>query len=507
MEFKFAKNVKILGLIFTLLSLIFVFYAACSQRGLYSDGSVYFLQLLNNISSDKFGLIFTHERARFFIQGLQELPVLLTGLIFVIKSKMTPATVYSLTLFLLPLVVLWWNFELTKRTKEYGIFFWSVFTYCVLILLYQIDATVETIIGVPLQFVLLNYLFGKINYTKADKIGIGFILLTMFGIYEHTFFIGLILFAGTFIAAFDETDEDNALVKICIGGASLAAASYSLFYVIFHNSAYSLSMLSIFTDFWGSALQLNLVFAILTVILSGLLVRREKALNAWQTILLVVIYSCLFYYMFSDLQTYLNPVMEGHLRSVVFWAVPLIFLGFVVYKYKTRNKEVENKDILINNALVPVLLCGICLTLWQMVHTYYWNQNVDFMLEQVQNCEDALYIPSEQEEISGVDNSDLRRYILHKNSSATQIIFDKNYTVTTLLLTNEEDDNDLDKNYRENLYYLPDDEKINLPPDFQVPVQNKYWNLRDAADALNAYNYEHGIHVKTEENEEEEEEK
>lgn len=494
MDFKFAKNVKILGLLLILVSVIFVFYASCSQRGLYSDGSFYFMQLLDNISKGNFSIVHNSDRARFFIQFLQSFPVLLTGNLFIINSKITLSTIYSFTLFAVPLLVLFWNYQLTKRTKEYGIFFWSVFTYCVLILLYEIYAVAETIIGLPLQFVLLNYLFGKINYTKWDKIGIAFILLMMFGIYEHTVFVGLIMFFATFVAAFDEQDEKNMFVKICIGGMSLAAACYSLFFMIVHNADYFVRTAFIeFISFWQQALNLNLVFAVVTVLLSAFILIRKKPLTLLHTSVISIGYFCIFWHMLNNLHQYINPVSEGYMQSIVFCAVPLIFLGILVYKIKARNKNIENINVIINNAFVPVILCGIFLTLWQIVNTYYWNQNIAYLKNEIQNCEDILYLPEEHEEISSFENKDLRRYIRHGNYVTTQIIFDNNYEIPTMLMHYEEPSSDGDNSYRSKMYYMPEKELINLPYDYPFSVQNSFWNLRNVAEALNEYNIKHNI--------------
>lgn len=495
MEIKYSKNVKILSLIFVILSVIYTFYASCSQRGLFLDGSYYLIQMLENISNNKFEVFTSIYRPRVMTQVLQEFPTVFLGIVLGIKSKIVLANIFSFTMFGLPLLALWWNFELTKRTKEYGIFFWSFFTYCLMILMFHIFSEVETIIGIPFQFVLLNYLFGKINYTKLDKLGIAFILLLMFGIYEHTIFLGLIIFAGTFIAAFDEENGENMLVKICIGAGSLASAFYTLFFIIFNANEQD-SFMRFFKetyDFWVETTRLSLLIPLVTLILLCGLFFKSKKLNSNMVFFFSSVYFFIFIKMFSNLKIFLNPMYELHTRSIVCWAVPLIFLGIVIYKFKIRNAEKKDLTTLLNNAYIPVLLCGITLTAWQIVHTYYWNQNIAYLKNEINNCNEILYFPEEHEEISSFYNDKLRRYIWHGNYAATQIIFDDNYEINTLLMHYNEQEKEGDNSYRAGLWASPENNKIGIPYGTAVSIVNKFWNLEKVAKDLDDFNTKNNI--------------
>ena len=196
METEKPKSLEILSILFIIISLIHVFYASCSQRALEVDGSVYFINLLNNISNGLWQFYSDSNHPRNQVQWIIETPLLFSGLILHIKSKLTLAVIYSFGAFFTPLIALFWNYELTKRTKQYAVLFWSIFCYACVILLYQNFSIVETIIGVPLQFILLNYLLGNIKYTNLDKIGIVFLIFVMFGVYEHTIFLGIIMFSS-----------------------------------------------------------------------------------------------------------------------------------------------------------------------------------------------------------------------------------------------------------------------------------------------------------------------
>ena len=505
MDFKATKTVKTLGWFFVLISIVYTFYASFSQRGLFLDGSYYMMYLLDNISNNDFSVFISILRPRAAVEWLQQFPTVFLGIVLGIKSKLTLSTIFSLTLFLTPLLALFWNYQLTKRTKEYGILFWSIFTYCIMILLYQIFALVETIIGIPFQFVLLNYLFGKINYTKFDKIGIAFLILLMFGIYEHTVLLGVIMFAGTFLAVFDEENPKNMFVKVCIGAGSIAASFYTAFFMILtpNERSEGIRFLKEWIDFWPYALNLNIILSLLSVFLIVILLFKNKTLNKKVTAFISFIYLFVFLKMINHLGYFLDPMREMHMRSIVCWAVPLIFFGIVLFKYKnkklvdTQNKEIisnEKLNIITNNAYIPVLLCGITLTGWQIVHTYYWNQNISYMKKELANCSDILYIPHEHEEISSFFNNDLRRYIWKSNYPSTALMYDENYKIQKFLMVldySEETEGDIPR--RENLYSVIEKGVISIPYNYRAQIVNKFWDLTDVAVALEKYNNDNDI--------------
>lgn len=424
------KNIRFLGGLFVIVSVFYVFYAACSLMGLYFDGAFYFLHIFENILNNKFSFCTCDYHPRAISQWVLEFPTLFSGIVLGIKSKTTLATIYSFTLISLPLIALWWNYELTKRTKETGILFWSVFTYCLFILACHINSSAELLVGIPFQFVLLNYLYGKIDYTKADKIGIACILLLMFGIYEHTIFLGLIIFAGMFIAAFNELNGKNMIVKIWIGAGSLASAFYSFFFLIFHSVKktslinFVLSSVSVLPDL----LNICAIFSLITLILVPVtsILNQTKA-NKLLILFFSFPYVFLFTKMLSNLNVYINPVEEAQTKGLLFIIVVLIFLGIVLSKYGFLNGLKINKEIIINNAYIPVLLCGIFLTAWQIVNTYYWNENIAYLKEEINYCNSS----SEYEE-KAEEKINLNRYIVEGNDKSIRTLIDEKSAINNL---------------------------------------------------------------------------
>lgn len=497
MEINQDRGIKLLGFLFVLITVFYVFYAACSQRALYLDGSFWFIMHLNRFGDNVFEIKSFIEHPRVVVFFLEHLPISITAFLFRdLTDKITYSTIYSFTMFTLPVLGLWWNFELTKRTKQYAVWFFSLFTYACLILLYQIFSVVETTIGLTFQFVLLNYLLGKINYTKSDKIGIFFLLILMFGIYEHTLFLGLIIFAIMFTCLYDEENPKNVLTKIVIGAGSLAASVYNVFFIILSNDEKSdfKRFLGEALDFWQFWNKLNILAVIVTVLLIvGIIYfRKNKPVSKTLIAAFSGIYIYLFLYFSDNLQQFINPIYEQHMRSIPLWVVPMIFAGI----FAARLKKFPESKELFAKISVPVLLCGITLTGWQIVETYYWNQNVSFMKENINNCQGALYVPSTEKdkEIASFFNSDLRRYIWNANFVSTALALEPNYEVKKIILHYDEDAVDKSNpSKRAYQFSILDKGIIGMPYSDVINIKNKFWDLSEPAEALDKYNREHSI--------------
>ena len=208
------KFYKFLFYLFIFVSIIHIGYATITMRGLYMDGSFYCLELLNNISNNSFKFIFDPSHPRCIISILLQIPMLISGLILNIENKLLLAKIYSCSQFLLPLLVLLWNFNLTKRTGRLDILFWNIFTYGALLLPFSIFSVVEMLIGTTLHFILWNYLVSDIKYTKRDIIYILFLITIMYATYEYVAILGLIFFIAHFHYVLNyKTSIENQCIK------------------------------------------------------------------------------------------------------------------------------------------------------------------------------------------------------------------------------------------------------------------------------------------------------
>ena len=132
-----------------------------------------------------------------------------------------------------------------------------------------------------------------------------------------------------------------------------------------------------------------------------------------------------------------------------------------------------------------------------MVHTYYWNKNIQYMKNELASVESPLYIPSEHDEISSFNNNQLRRYIWHGIYACTSILFSDTYEQKTLLMHYDEEVDAANHTCREYLYVIQDQENMmNVPFNTMIDIKNRFWDLTKSAEALDKYNKEHNINTK-----------
>ncbi len=486
---KEKKSVIFLAITFIIISIFHVVYSIYVHRCLYMDGSYWFICMLNSIDQNKFNFPYDQGHCRYIINFIQHIPIMAACILFHIKNKFIVSYLYSFTLFSLPLFLLFLNYKLTKRTKQFAIFFWSLFSYCVISLLYQIFSVVETIIGIPVYYILLNYLFAKIKYTKLDEFCIYILLIIMFGIHELTLFMGFVLFAAMFAAILKkDVSEDSFQIKLNIGIGSLLASLYTL-YFMFQTKGESSEIMRFIgegSDFLNRIFQLNAGLSLITLLILLLFViyfRKGKELKYSQIGLISCIYIYYFYKMFSNPDIYINPVIEGHLRTIPCYIDVLIILGIVIYNFKNLPAHTN----FIKKCCIPVLLCGITLTAWQIVNSYYWYKNINFFMHKLSESSETIFVPENNEEISSFFNENLRRYIWHGNYITTALALSKDYKPKTLpvhYITNNETANN---SYSYYLYPILKDGLICVPYFEYISIKNRFWDLTDFVNELDNY--------------------
>ena len=488
----------ILCILFLIVSLLHVLYASFVQRGLYLDGSVHFIALLNSIAQGQYNIPADSNHTRFITSFLQTFPTLILGNIFGCTSKYLLSFTYSLTLFLTPLLLLFWNYRLTKRTKNKAIFFFALLEYCLITLLFEIFAVVETIIGVQIYFLILNYLFAKCAYSKLDKVGIVFLLIALFGIYEHTIIIGSLLFIGMFLALKEKPlSKVQVITKLGIGITSLCAALYTFLFVLFNSHEHSnlIVFLNESASIWTQWNKSCTILSVITIIFLTINTFKKKTDRAYQ-VFMILTYIYTLKYMFNNLQIYLCPVQDGHTRCIQIVSDCIIIFGFLCGKFF----KIPEQKKLIQRCYIPVLLCGISLTIWQIVNSYYFDINLKYFKTELKNCQTTLFIPEEHEEISTFLNKKLRRYIWHENYSTTALAIADDYKIKTMPLHYKTEIEDGNIPLREYLYSYPNNnyETISLPYTVLILKKNKFWDISDYAEALGKYNRENNIKLEKE---------
>ncbi len=487
------KLMNILKWIFIVVSVIHLIYATVTMRGMYEDGAFFMMDLMNNFSNGEYHIATDFEgHTRFFMSLLMQLPLFFFHKFCCLNNKTALMMLYTFTQFVLPLLALWWNYKLTKRTGRVDILFWSLFAYSAILITFSIFSVVEILIGGILHFILWNYLAAKMDYTKKDIAAIIFLLVVMAGTYEYVIFLGPVFFMAAIFYTLEEKDSKRSMVKSFIGLGALAVSIFDVVFML-HAPDEAGEIGRFFKemyDFFPFILELNSLISIATAILLIFYLFKKSKITAFSTGLICFIYFCIFLRLLNTPLSSVYPMWEQHFRSIPCWAFPLIFFG--IYIFDLTKKEINYTKI--SNLICIVLICGITQTCWQMVNTYYWNKNIQYMKSELKKTDGLLYIPSEHEEMSGFHNQQLRRYIWHGVFTATSIVFSDTYKQKTLLLNYDEQQDEGNNNCRSRLY-VPQDESglISIPYGMLVSIKNDFWDLTDCAIALDKYNKEHNI--------------
>jgi hypothetical protein len=243
-------------------------------------------------------------------------------------------------------------------------------------------------------------------------------------------------------------------------------------------------------DFVYPMWNMNLLISIITVLLLGFFTLKKERLTNTGFYILSLIYICIFIRLISSLELSLCPVMETHFRTILCWLLPILFIGF--YISDLTNKKYS--PTILSNLICIVLLCGITQSCWQIVNTYYWDKNIQYMKSELVNHNKPLYIPSEHPEIANFFNKELRRYIWHSSYAFTSILFSDTYEQKTLLMHYDQKIDDGNLTFREALYVKPNvSNAISIPFGTTIDIKNKYWDLTKCAEALDKYNKENNI--------------
>ncbi len=489
-ELKNNKFYSILMWIFVFVSIISVTYAVLTMRGMYEDGTAFMLKMLDNISNGIYPLIIDAEHPRFMIWSILEYPVYGANLFFHINNKYALMMIFTAVELGLPLLLLFWNYKLSKRTQRLDIFFWSLANWCLFIIPFTIFSFVEIIIGSTLQFILFNYLVQKCEYRIRDILGIILCLVIFFGTYEYVVFLGIIFFIASIFYAKKAENKKDKIIKFTIGIGSLAASIFDFVYMLnvkgeggevqrFIREA--VEMVS--RDF----ININFILSVLAIILLVVYLFKKELFSKKAFIIITLLFSGLFIKQLLTLQTSLVPMLETHLRTMPCYVIPLIFIGIICMDLK--NKEIT--PIKLQNFICIVLMCGIFQSAWQIVDSYFWNQHVEYMKTELRQNDGALYIPHQHEEMHGFYNDQLRRFFWLNYYAAISIIFSENYNQKTLLLHPDFPPFEGDRTDREELFVVSDD-YISIPP-HQINIKGKFWDLTECAKALDKYNKENNI--------------
>ncbi len=492
-ELKNNKQFKVLAWIFIIVSMIHVIYATITMRGMFMDGGFYMLDLLNKFTDNIHTFSADFEgHPRFMISYLMQIPVLFAHGVLAIQNKWSLMMIYSFSQFFLPLLALYWVYKLASRLNRLDMFFWSLLLYSGFLITFIIFSVVETPIGSTLHFLLWIYLSTIMQYKKRDIIAVIFLLTIMFATFEYVVGLGVIFAIASIYYVYKEPNKKSKIVKALIGVGSLGASIYNLMFMIsvpgeageitkFFKQAY---------DFVPSMWNMNLILTITSILILGIALFRRKVFSTRIIILIFLFFSFILIRLIILKYTSVYPMWELHYRTIPCWLIPIMFTCFLISDIK--KKKLNN--IFLINAICITLLCGTFQSMWQMVNTYYWDKNIQYMKAELSNHDGTLYIPSEHPEIGGYHNEELRRFIIHGAYTFTSILFLDEYKPKTILMHYDEVMDEGDNPHREYLFTVSLEENlISVPYGVHIKIKNRYWDLTEFAQALDQYNKENNI--------------
>lgn len=471
------KKNKIWIIIAVILTVIHVLYASFSQRAAYMDGALVTVQLLDLCDVNYYTVLTDAIHPRFFMYFINQFPVVLSYFVFGIKSKYWLSFICSLSVFCIPLLILLWNFFVSKRTKRYDIFVISIFVYSVLILPFSIYSIVELIPASMFWLVLLNYLAADMDYTKKDLIFITCLVILLFGSYESVVLIGVTLFVGSLYYASKEQKIFNKIVKYFIGlGGLLSSVFVTSCFII--SSQLRLEAIDRMQElvkvfYWSNYfLNLNLILSIFAFSLIPFILFKKDYLSKKNLLIILSGYCLLLISMFANLKIFLAPLFERDIRLISCYIIPLLFM-YIIIADSLKKKE---SSIFYTNLFTIILICAITHTIWQINNTFWFNRNVQFMLEEMQKSPTPLRIIN-KDEVYNTHHKFFRRYFYDSNYTGSSILFAPEKEIKTLLIPSPSF----------NTKYIPYIDSKNLftiPPSFKYELKTQFWDITKQKEAL-----------------------
>lgn len=473
-ETPLRKNIILLSLLFVT-RFIHSIIATLVQRGVYADGAVCVLSILNSLAKGEYGFysdIGHHPRA--FISLINQFPINFAYNILGIDDKQLLMMIFSLPLFIFPLIALVLNYLISRRTKRFDVAILGLGLYFLTIAPSALYSIVEMRLAAIFYIILLNYLVGKINYTKFDIGMILFLVLMLFNTHEIVIIIGPILFLMSFYYARNEENKLNKKVKYFIGYSSLIAALYMLYWFL------TKPILGETNRFlYEAVLSLKGIqesFGIITFVslyLILLCIFYKEYFSKTIIFGLTCLYISIFAWFFSNLDMYINTWFFSF-RTWPCFALPIIFLWVFAIDYF----KIKLGNIFYTNMLTIICFTGILYALWQINHSYLFYKDYRYFQTKLDTISENIVAPDEITDV--YSHSQLRRYHDEGMSSAESILFSDTKTITPLILTEKDVSFDNSKDYK---FYIGKSGRLHLPY-VTIDVKNKFWDLTSAVSEI-----------------------
>lgn len=465
------KRNKVLLSILALFSSINAIVASLVERGVYADGVIYMLSILNSFSHGVFGYSSDIDHhPRLFINLINQLPINIVHFVFGVNDKQFLMIFFSLPLFIFPLLALAYNFMLSYRTKRYDIAILGLGVYFLSVTPSALYSIAELRLAVGFYIILLNYLVGKINYTKFDIGIILFLVLIMFNSHELVLIIGSLFFIISLYYAKQEEIIFNRRVKYFIGFSSLAA---SLFMVYWFLTRPIVGEAVRFVDEAISsvgAVSLSFSFAtFISLLLIYFCVFYKSYFSKTFITGLILLYTCMFLWFFS------KPHVINSTAFFSFRTWPCLFCPLmVVIIYVIDRFKIKVNKAFYTNVLSIICILGTFYTVRQLNHSYRFYKDYKVYREKLAKMSEGIVTSDELADFYSL--SGLSIYHTMDTYTSESILFSKNKKINSIIVPSEiKEDAQYDISVKGN--------KLSLPY-VSIDVKNKYWDLTNVKDDI-----------------------
>lgn len=471
-------------IIFCIVVFINITLASMTLRTAYFDGAPNFLSILDCISNGQFHFYKDFEHPRFAVNFLNELPTNIAGLLFHIENKFVLGFTDTFSHLSLPFLTLCWNYRITLKTGRKDVFAASLFLYSFFVMLYQIWPFVELSLCTMLLMLLFNYLCcTDRKYSIFDIFFILFISLIACQTSEVVILVAPFLFLAI-IQNFGKTEnKTDKVIKSVSAFFIVFAAIYNIWFMM-HTSGEADEISRLFHEFIIPLkyflLSSNTLLSFIGILLL-IFCNTEKPFGKISLITVNVMIFGTLAYLMNPPDRFINPNMENTTRTFILFAFPLTVFVIILTDYFKKHFS----DIFLTNLITVSITVGIAHNIWQINNTYWWNNAVNSLKNDLITNNKPLFIPEEHNFYFDFENAKTR-YISPFSYTATSVIFSDLYEIKHILV--QPKDNSINPGAgRDNLFYIEDKRCLNLPAAI-INEKNKFWDLRMSIKALNEYN-------------------
>lgn len=470
-----TKYVIALSIIFLIVSLFFCFYASICRYGLFFDGEIFILDILDKLADNKPGFFIMNWRTRQSIVFLQDIFVNIAYYIFHIENKAILVNIYCFTLVFLPFSIILLQYILAKRTKRYDIVIFNIILYSLFILPGLRYAVVEIYTSAPLFLLLYHYLCAKIDYKKRDIFFIIFISILLYNFSELIIVCGIIMFFGSLYYIKFENRFKNIAVKLFIGINVLFASVLTLsqnidlsHYVFSNNNVFEY----IFNLIRERKVIYNSYFDIFFILCILILFFFRKKIN--KPIFIILVFASVF------IEAILISYKDLFDPCSIYMLYPYLVIAIIIFYLYLSDlyKKYLHKNILFNISIVSLII-GIIYTVLQIVYSYDISQDIEKFIRFVDKNKSVF-----------VDEKLLKNY--EKDSSIfstyshglSYMLYSDDYVIDRYIVTKQKDVPD-DVSY---IDYKKGQYNVVI---IDVALKNKFWDMTPIAKAAkkNPNNY------------------